>query len=288
MSVDIQTDSSFFGTKRQKFIHYRLFSLLSGYDGHYTRRNGWEDNFTEEEMVFSWFTDINGWDVVEFDAWIFASLARAFPKVDFGYETHMTSEVGSPDENDNDVWYSDGTLHFNSVKRIVTSEEYDEEEGEYNTEYDESSYSYSCKIDGEGRIIGNDILLSECMEEEETMVTDSMAWELSLADLIEIGTDDPQLLMNLGILYETGLAGLEKNPTLAWDYYLNAAGTGDENAVKFVSEIFSAESREELRDLLKNRQISKDVFPVLFDLAQKEDSADLTAELLEYKNALGE
>ena len=246
MSVDIQTDSSFSGTKRQKSIHYRLFTLLSGYDGHYTRRSGWEDNFTEEEMVFSWFTDMNGWDVVEFDAWIFASLARAFPKVDFSYETHMTSEVGSPDENDNDVWYLNGKLDFSSVKRIVISEDYDEEEGEYNTEYDESSYSYSCKIDDKGRIVGNDKLMSECIDEEETMVTDSMEWELSLADLIEIGTDDPQQLMDLGMLYETGLAGLEKNPTLAWDCYLKAAGTGDENAAEFVSLIFSQESRAEL------------------------------------------
>ena len=90
------------------------------------------------------------------------------------------------------------------------------------------------------------------------------------------------------MLYETGLAGLEKNPTLAWDCYLKAAETGNENAVKFVSEIFADESRAELYELLLNKSISRDAYPVLFDLAQKENSAELTAELLEYKNALGE
>ena len=119
------------------------------------------------------------------------------------------------------------------------------------------------------------------MKSEKEKLSDLLA-------LMQTGTDDPAQLMDIGMIYVTGLAGVEKDLTSAWDCYLKAAGTGDENAVKFVSELFADENRAELHELLQNKSIGKDVFTILFDLAQKEDSAELTAELLEYKNALGE
>ena len=105
---------------------------------------------------------------------------------------------------------------------------------------------------------------------------------------MQTGTEDPAQLMDIGMIYETGLAGVGKNLTLAWDCYLKAADTGDPQAAEFVREIFSEENRDEFHDLLKKKQISKDAYPVFFDLAQKANSAELTAELLEYKNSLGE
>ena len=65
-----------------------------------------------------------------------------------------------------------------------------------------------------------------------------------------------------------------------------AVGTGDEDAVTFVREIFSSENKDVLRELFTSKSISKESYPLFFDLAQQENNAELTAVLLEYKAAL--
>ena len=287
MSVAGETYGGFAGKKRQGFVHYGLFSLLSGYDGRLKNRNGFEKTYTNDDLVFGWLSlsDINGWKTLtEDNGWIFASLARALPDAAFSYHAHLTDMVGFGDEILYDIDYSNGVLYVTTtlpVTYLGFDSEEDEEYEDEEVEREEEIVSFSCQIDKAGRITENDKLLKTCIESEKEKLSDLLA-------LMQTGTDDPAQLMNIGMIYETGLAGLEKNPTLAWDYYLKAAETGDKNAVEFVSEIFADENRAELRELLQNKSIGKDVFPVLFDLAQKKDNAELTAELLEYKNSLGE
>ena len=88
--------------------------------------------------------------------------------------------------------------------------------------------------------------------------------------------------MILGMLYETGLAGVEKKLTSAWACYLKAAETGDNEAIVFVDEIFSDECKEERRQLLAGKCIGKESYPLFCDLAARKNSAELTAEILEY------
>lgn len=317
MSVDSQTEGGFSGTKRQGMIHYRLFTLLSGYDGHYKRRNGYVENNTGDSLVFSWLMDVKGWENV--DVWIFISLARALPDADFKYYTYMMIESGSPDKNINDILYTNGSLYFSSdiifwddcvsysfvcphcgseqttdediwdlvepfecteCGEPIDFDDVDVEEIPIDDEEEDEGIPLICKVNRDG-CTDDDALTQRCLEIEKVKLS-------SLLALLETGTEDPAQLMDIGMIYETGLAGVGKNLTLAWDCYLKAVGTGDPQAAEFVREIFSEENRDEFHDLLKKKQISKDAYPVFFDLAQKEGSAELTAELLEYKNVLGE
>ena len=61
---------------------------------------------------------------------------------------------------------------------------------------------------------------------------------------------------------------------------------GDEKALEFVQVIFSEENRRELRELLKNKNISKEAYPVFFDIGAAKNNTELTAELQEYRNSL--
>lgn len=378
MSVDIQKHGGFDGKRRQGLIHWRLFSLLSGYDGNYKYRNGYVQHNTEDDMVFSWLIDIHGWSCLT-EGWVFASLARALPEADFSYTAYLTSEVGPADESNNTIIYENGVLYFASTQRrvinkseiyrdqvmcedledkvfmiigepeyfgnrdelidyidehggkvtdsmssetdyliyndissksseiekakelgvsVITEEEFalrfgdpDDVDFDYlyeifhldddEEEYDDETVSFQCKIDKEGNIIDDDDLSEECLENEQERLSE-------LIDLIEEGTDNPTELMSLGMLFETGLAGVERNLKTAWDYYLKAAETGDKNAVSFVIKIFLSENKDELRELLKNKCISKEAYPVFFDLAVKTERPELTAELLEYRKATEE
>lgn len=372
MSVDIRKEGGFAGEHRHGIIHWRLFSLLSGYNGDYKYRSGYVEHNTEDDLVFSWLIDINGWRCLP-DGWFFASVARALPKDDFGYTVYLTSEVGSPDESNKVIEFSNGILYVNSEERKVVEKgwyssedcvdltfvitgkleylenreelteyieelggkvsdslsgktdylicndlmstsskmkkakelgipvitekefiqrfgepdafdiEYEDDEDDFDPDdddnYDVEEKSFQCRIDREGNIIGNDDIAEECRAMEKEKLSDLIA-------LMETGTDDPVRLLDFGMLYETGLAGVEKNLKTAWDYYLKAAGTGDRKAVSFVKEIFLTENKDELRELLKNRYISKEVYPVFFDLGVKKERPELTAELLEYGSSL--
>ena len=135
--------------------------------------------------------------------------------------------------------------------------------------------SYDCKIDSEEDIIGNNRLSKECLALEKRRLS-------GLLELVEIGTEDPDTLINLGIFIEAGLAGLDRNLATAWDYYLKAARTEYKDAIEFVKKVFSDDSKEDVHGLLAKKIISKDSYPVFFDLAVKENNTELTAELLEY------
>ena len=314
MSVDSQFEGGFSGTRRQGKIHYRLFSLLTGYDGHFRHKNGFVEKNTDDALVFSWLTDVNGWDPV--DEGVFISLARALPKANFGYHTFMKEEVGGGDESINDIVYENGSFLFRSeliyADEIMYSFEcphcgchllVDEEEAfgetydcsecgetidlrdvipEEEDSFSDEDHDYeSLQIDHEGNIVGDEEYLQECIESEEDSLSE-------LLDLITTGTDDSARLLDLGMLYETGLAGVEKDLNKAWDCYLKAAAAGDQAAIEFVTEIFSAENRMELRELLSNKCISAESYSVFFDLGSAYNDAELTAELLDYKKALEE
>ena len=310
MSVSSQSDGGFSGTRRQGKIHYRLFSLLTGYDGHFRHRNGFVENNTEDALVFSWLMDENGWDPV--DEVIFISLARALPKANFSYYTWMMEEVGGGDRSINDIEFKNGSFRFRSELiyadeimysfecphcgcRLLVSEEeafgetYDCSEcGEtidlsdvIPEEEDVIPEEDTLQIDDEGNIVGDEEYLQECIESEKESLAELLALTIT-------GTDDSARLLDLGMLYETGLAGVEKNLTKAWDCYLKAAAAGDQAAIEFVTEIFSADNRMELRELLTNKCISAESYSVFFDLGSAYNDAELTAELLDYKKALEE
>ena len=330
MSVDIQTESSFSGNKRQEMIHYRLFSLLSGYDGRYKYKNGYVADNKDKAMVLSWLIDIKGWSVLGVsDGWIFASLARALPDVDFSYDMCLTEEVGPGDQSLASISYKNGSLSFYSALRNMndnyepsysvecphcgaalrlSEEEADEEtyecsacgelidlndviveevEDDFNEDsdeddeenYEEYGDNFDCKVDKDGNIVGDKKLEQLCISSENRVFSELLA-------LMETGTDDPRKLIDLGMLYETGLAGIDRNLTKAWDCYLKAAQTGDKKAVEFVTELFSDESRKALRELLKNKCISKEAYPVFFDIGARKNDAELNAELLDYKGTL--
>ncbi len=320
MSVDSRFEGGFSGTRRQGKIHYRLFSLLTGYDGHFRHRNGFVEENTEDALVFSWLTDVNGWDDV--DEGVFISLARALPQANFRYYTFMKEEVGGGDESINDIEFENGSLRFRSELvyadeimysfecphcgcRLLVGEEeafgetYDcsecgetidlsdvipEEEDIIPEEDDFSDEDHdyeSMQIDNEGNIVGDEEYLQECIESEKESLAELLALTIT-------GTDDSARLLDLGMLYETGLAGVEKDLNKAWDCYLKAAAAGDQAAIEFVTEIFSAENRMELRELLTNKCISAESYSVFFDLGSAYNDAELTAELLDYKKALEE
>ena len=242
MSVDSRFEGGFKGTHRQGVIHYRLFSLLTGYDGKYKHRNGFVENNTEDNLVFSWLTDVNGWESV--DELVFISIARALPKANFRYYTYMKEEVGGGDESINDIEFTNGSFLFRSYVVYADEIKYsancpycgwrlilDEHEAFQETyecpkcgediqlnrlileEDDENFFDAdlceggAIKIDRDGNVVGDEKYLEECIEFE----TDSL---LRLLELIETGTDDPTLLLDLGMLYETGLAGVQKNLTI--------------------------------------------------------------------------
>ena len=326
MSVDLETEGGFRGNRRQGSIYYRLFTLLSGYDGHYKSARGRTKNSTGDEMVFSWLIDVKGWCVLnESDAWFFASLARALPDSTFLYDMCLTEEIGPGDQSLGHVEYEDGNLSFWSALRFVSESSHsftgecpycsatlvldEDEEGESEYEcpncgeiidlgeieleedfedddeddegYDEQDDCFECHVDKDGTLTGMDSVVQQCLASEKQALSD-------LLILMETGTEDPRRLLDLGMIFETGLGGVEKNLTLAWDWYLKAAAAGDGEAVAFVSEIFADENREELRALLENKNISKKSYPVFFDLGRVKNDPALTAELLDYKGSLGE
>ena len=329
MSVDAELEGGFGGTRRQEMIHCRLFTLLSGYDGRYKRRR-YVTNNTTDELIFSWLMDVKGWSVLGvLDGWIFVSLARALPDVDFSYDMCLTEMVGAGDQSLANVFYKNGRLSFYSACRTMTDhyepaysvecpqcgvtlrlseEETDEKtcecpacgelidlnevivkevEGGFNEDsdedyeknYEEESDSFDGKVDKDGNIVGDKELEQLCITSENRVFSELLVFT-------ETGADDPRKLIDLGMLYETGLAGIDRNLTKAWDCYLKAAQTGDKKAVEFVTELFSDESRKTLRELLKNKCISKEAYPVFFDIGVRKNDAELNAELLDYKGTL--
>ena len=275
----VDTHGGFSGSKRQKIISELLFGMLCG------------DPMTD---IFEWLEYTIGWEssFSSDEETLFASLARALPNADFNfdlncyyydysgwyhciefsngklnltsYEQHYVAEYNEDEENDEDECSTDETLFEMSDGRIVG----------------EVLSSFECEIDKEGNFIGNSgHMLQACIELEKKSTSD-------LLNLIETGTEDPDEMVKLGILFETGLAGLDKNLEKAWDYYLKAAETKNENAVKIVREIFDDENQEELHELLKNKCISKKSFDRFFELALEDHNVELTAKLLEYKAAL--
>ena len=320
MSVDIQTEGGFHGTKRQGMIYYRLFTLLSGYDGHYKSTRGWEEFNKEDDMIFSWLMRVKGWSVVSLsEGWFFASLARAIPDADFWYNMCMTEEIGAGDQSLGEISYGNGKLNFYSAIRIVSggyntfigecpncgasltlnedeaSEDtyecpncgetidldeinLDDEWNDDDEDYEEQGDGFNCHVDKEGNIEGDSAVAQQCLSAEKQALSDLLA-------LMEMGTEDPQQVMDLGMICETGIAGIQKDLTRAWDYYMKAANAGDAKALRFVSEIFADENRTLLRELLQNRNFSSEAYPVLFDLGQAKNNPELTAELLAYKQS---
>lgn len=231
----VDADGGFSGNKRQKIILELLFGMLCG------------DPMTD---IFEWLEDTIGWEssFSSDEETLFASLARAVPNADFNfdlncyyydysgwyhciefsngklnltsYEQHYVAEYNEDEENDEDECSTDETLFEMSDGRIVG----------------EVLSSFECEIDKEGNFIGNSgHMLQACIELEKERMSD-------LLKLIETGTEDPDELVKLGILFETGLAGLGKNLEKARNYYLKAVETGDEDAVEFVRGIFNDEN----------------------------------------------
>lgn len=274
MSTDVQWEGGFSGKKRHGTIHNRLFSILSEYgDGR------------DDEDVFNWLADEIGWENLSVnEECIFASLAKALPYDNFHYETSFDYEGGGLSQMCHDIDYANGKLNLSTTSLGETNgDNLAEKENvywddEYSIYVKKDEMSLWCTIDNNG-IIGNEELSQGCLELEKERTS-------NLLKLIETGTEDPDELVDLGILFETGLAGLEKNLKKAWYYYLKAAETGDDDAIEFVREIFSDENREDLEKLLSNKCISKDSFPIFYDLASKENNAGVTAQLREYKNSL--
>ena len=285
MSTDVQWEGGFSGKKRQEVIHMRLFNLLSDFG-----------NPNDEGIVFDWMTDELGWGMVTMnEECLFASLARALPDANFDYETSFDYEGGGLDQMFHSIQYENGTLSLSSVHRYENEEEYDWEDDEDHLDEDdqvsdnkkdwwyeedhasEDEESLSCKIDKEGNIVGDEKLLQKCIKSEKEKLSKVLRF-------IGSEVEDPTQLINLGILYETGLAGVNKDLKIAWNYYLRAVGMGDQKAIKFVREIFSAENKEDFHKLIKDRCINIDSFPIFLDLAIKENNTEVIAILLEYKN----
>ena len=276
MSTDVQWEGGFFGKKRQEMIHRRMFGFLCLGEGGNINRG--------DEIVCDWLTDGVGWsELSEDEETIFASLAKALPDADFHYETSFDYEGGGLEQMYHDIEYVNGRLSLSTTSYGETHGKDEEDENVY-WDDDYSCYvrkhetSLWCCIDEEG-IIGNDELSEKCLNLEKDALSE-------ILDLIETGTDDPEALMDIGMLYETGLAAIDRNLTVAWNYYLKAAGAGYKDAIRIVKEIFSDECKDDLKELFANKSISKNSFPVFFDLAAKENNAELTARLLEYKASL--
>lgn len=273
MSTDVQWDGGFSGKKREGMIHRELFGLLVFGECGY---------LNNDETVFAWLTDDVGWsDLSEKEEIIFASLVKALPDSRFNYDTGFVYEGGGLDEMYHSITCLNGTLRLTSSHRYEESGGEDDEgwDSNYGCCVGEDSVSLTCGVDKEGFIIDDDSLSQECLKFEKEELSD-------LLELVETDSDDPYVLLDLGMLYETGVAGIDRNLTMAWDYYLKAVGTGDEDAVTFVREIFSSENKDVLRELLTSKSISKESYPLFFDLAQQENNAELTAVLLEYKASL--
>ena len=238
----VDTDGGFSGNKRQKIISELLFGLLCG------------DPTTD---VFEWLEDKIGWEssFSSDEETLFASLARALPNAGFRFNLNCYYY-------DYSGWYhcvefSNGKLSMTSYEEHYVAE-YDEDEEDDEDEADDEDEtvdretlfemcdgsiegevlsSLECEIDKEGNFIGNnEYMLQACVELEKERMSD-------LLKLIETGTEDPDELVKLGILFETGLAGLGKNLEKARYYYLKAVETGDEDAVEFVREIFNDENK---------------------------------------------
>lgn len=277
MSTDVQWDGGFSGKKRQGMIHRELFGLLVFGEGGY---------LNNDESVFDWLTDDIGWsNLSEKEKIIFASLVKALPDSHFNYDTGFVYEGGGLDEMYHSITYLNGTLSLSSSHRYEVSggdvgdENAEDWDDDYGCRVGEDSVSLTCDVDKDGFIINDDSLSQECLKFEKEELSD-------LLELVKTGTDDLYDLLDLGMVYEAGLAGIDRNLTLAWDYYLKAVGTGDEDAVTFVREIFSAESKDDLRELLTSKSISRESYPLFFELAQQENNAELTAELRKYKTSL--
>ena len=278
MSTEVLWEGGFSGKPRQGIIHWRMFGLLSDVG-----------EAIDDEDVFNWLSDEIGWAALSIDEeCIFASLAKALPNANYNYETSFDYEGGGLDQMFHTIAYADGKLSLSTLHRFEASDEDDEDnEDEEADDWDEDYRCHvreivtelSCLIDKEGRIIKDEKLSQECLKLEKERLAE-------IVDLIDAGTDDPAELIDLGMLYETGLAGVDRDLTAAWDCYLKAARTEDEEAVEFVKEIFTDESKDELRELLAQKCISKDSSPVFFNLAMEENNTELTAMLLVYKDSL--
>ena len=170
--------------------------------------------------------------------------------------------------------FQKGKLSFDSTVRYRDS---DSDSEEY---YELTGDSfYKRKIDKDGAIVDNNELSLRCLESEKQRLSE-------LLSLIGTEITDPTRLMDIGMLYETGLAGIDRNLAKAWECYLKAAQLGDQKAIEFVMEVFSDESRKDLRKLLKNRAVSKEYYPVFFELGRRVNNTKLSAKLLSYKKAL--
>ena len=274
MSTDVQWyGDGFAGKKRQQIIHMRLFNLLSNYGSP-----------RDEDIVYDWLTHGLSWRMIsEDEVRIFASLAKAIPIANFDYETSFDYEGGGLDQMYHTIEYANGTLDLSTLHRFgFYGEDDDKKEDNWDDDYScrvgEDSVSLSCTVGKDGNIIGDEKLAQDCLALEKENFA-------KILGFVGTDTDNPAELMDLGMLYETGLAGIDRNLTAAWDYYLKAAQTGDKKAVEFVKEIFSDESKEDFHKLLANKWINKESFDILFDLALEVRSAELTAELLEYKDS---
>ena len=290
MSTDVQWyGDGFSGEKRHQIIHKRLFNLLSKYG-----------NPRDDGIVYDWMTHGLGWKMVsEIEECIFASLAKAIPTANFDYRTSFVYENGGLDNMYHTIQYVDGNLMLRTVHEFEVYDEsddddenyekedveenedeaddWDEEEGSWHVEKDTTSLS--CKIDKTGTVVEDDKLSKKCLEYEKSCLS-------KILDYIGTETFNPSTLRDLGMLYETGLAGIERNLTAAWDCYLKAAVSGYKEGIEFVKEIFADENKEELHELLTNKRISKESFDRFFELALEDHNAELTAELLEYKASL--
>ncbi len=273
----------FAGKIRQQIIHLKVFNLLSKYGSP-----------RSDAIVYEWITDVLGREKASVwydDLCRFASLARAIPNASFQYKTSFAYEDGVVDEMYHTIEYANGKLNIRTLQRFTAFDEDDEDnednaaeeaddwDEDYQCHVEEDLRELSCTIDKSGHIVGDDELSEACLRSEKEQLSE-------LLELIEKGTDDPDDLVNLGILYETGLAGIDRDLSRAWSFYLKAAETGDEYAVEFLREIFADEYREELHELLANRYIRKEVFDLFFDFAIQENNAEVIAELSEYKASM--
>ena len=264
MTGETEFYGKFSGTARQDFIFRHLFGMLS--EG---------NRMTDNDGICMWLEETTDWDCgfSEEHECLFASLAKAQPDAPFSYGIRRV--LYDLEQWCHDVDYDKGTLKLETFH--IDNFHFDEDIEEW--DYDKDIHSSDVyRICSEGTAPDRR-LSGESNEFEKERLS---KW----LELIETGADNPSDLLALGILYETGLAGVDRNMTAAWDCYLKAAGTGDKDVIEFVKKVFVDDSREDLHELLANKCISRESYPVFFDLAVKEKNTELTAQLLEYKASL--
>ena len=266
MQGEVETNGGFSGTKRQNFMLRKLYGVLRD-----------ETELTSDDDILEWIEETTAWDCGfdEEHECIFASLAKALPNTSFSFEIKRSDYTMESWEHN--IEYRKGCLLFTTSHYYNLHE--DEDTCEWDYDWDINPLG-KYEIDNEGKI-ADEWLSKESTEFEKEKFAKWLR-------LIETGADAPADLMILGMLYETGLAGVEKKLTSAWACYLKAAETGDNEAIVFVDEIFSDECKEERRQLLAGKCIGKESYPLFCDLAARKNSAELTAEILEYGRILNQ